>query len=335
MAHVGARLVQRGRWKSGDFPDALTTAVEALRLRGRLYCRMELSAPWGMALPRTDQAQFHALERGSCWLRTAASAEPLALMGGDLVVVPHGAAHSLADSQETPLVPLSKIIGPAKPTGYALLRHGGTGARTVLICGAFEFERREGNPLLTALPPVLHLRSGGRNARDLLTTSLRLLAVEARRPQAGTQALVSRLTDVVFIQGLRAWVKALPEGSGGWLGALKDRQIGTALSMLHRHPDRRWTLASLATAVGMSRSRFTDRFTVLVGQPPVAYLTSWRMHLAAGRLLVEGARVAEVALAVGYESETAFAKAFRRAFGVSPSLYRRDGVLLAKSPGVR
>jgi len=152
---------------------------------------------------------------------------------------------------------------------------------------------------------------------------VKLLTVEARNPQAGTQALISRLTDVVFIQALRAWVEALPEGSGGWLGALKDRQVGNALSILHQQANRRWTLASLAAAVGMSRSRFTDRFAALVGETPLAYLTRWRMHLAAGRLHPEGARVAEVAEAVGYTSETAFAKAFRRTFGVSASAYRR------------
>jgi AraC-like DNA-binding protein len=317
------RPVQKARWSSTDVPDALTAVVETLHLRGRLYCRMELAAPWGMAFPKTNDAHFHALEHGSCWLRTDGAAVPIALTGGDLVVVPHGGGHSLADSPETPLVPLSSIVGAAKPEGHVLLRHGGGGGRSALICGAFQFERREGNPLLSALPTVIHLRSSVRDARSLLETSLKLLTVEARSPQAGTQALVSRLTDVVFIQALRAWVEDLPEGSGGWLGALKDRQIGTALSILHHQPNRRWTLASLAAAVGMSRSRFTDRFAALVGETPLAYLTRWRMHLAAGRLHPEGAGVAEVAQAVGYTSETAFAKAFRRTFGVSPSAYRR------------
>jgi AraC-like DNA-binding protein len=321
---------QKTRWRSTEVPDALTAVVETLRLRGRLYCRLKLSAPWGMAFPRTNDAHFHALEHGNCWLRTDTAAAPIALRGGDLVVLPHGGGHSLADSLETPLVPLSRVIGAGKPEGHVLLRHGGTGAETALICGAFEFERREGNPLLSALPAIIHLRSSVRDERSLLETSLKLLAVEARKPQAGTQALVSRLTDVVFIQALRAWVGALPEGSGGWLGALKDRHIGMALSLLHQQPDRRWTLVSLAAAVGMSRSRFTDRFAALVGETPLAYLTRWRMNLAADRLHPEGASVAELARAVGYTSETAFAKAFRRTLGVSPSAYRRGSRSLKK-----
>jgi AraC-like DNA-binding protein len=332
MAGKGRR-VKKARWSSTEVPDALTAVVETLRLRGRLYCRMELSAPWGMAFPRTNDAHFHALEHGSCWLRTDGAAAPIALTGGDLVVLPHGGGHSLADSPETPLVPLSTIVGAEKAEGPVLLRHGGEGVKTTLICGAFQFERRDGSPLLSALPSVIHLRSSARDERSLLETSLKLLTVEAKNPQAGTQALISRLTDVVFIQALRAWVEALPEGSGGWLGALNDRQVGNALSILHQQANRRWTLASLAAAVGMSRSRFTDRFAALVGETPLAYLTRWRMHLAAGRLHPEGARVAEVAQAVGYKSETAFAKAFRRTFGVSASAYRRGAAAREQRSG--
>jgi AraC-like DNA-binding protein len=314
---------RKTHWESPPAPDALTAVVDTLGLQGRLYCRIELSAPWGMALPRDEHARFHVIERGSCLLKVQSSAKPVALTAGDLVVVPHGTGHSLVDAPDTPPVPLARIFPKAIRDGHVRVRHGAGGPQTVLICGEFRFEHQEGHPLISALPPVIHLRSSAGSARAILDIGLELLATEARNPQAGTQALVSRLTDVLFIQALRVWVETLPEGAGGWLGALRDRQIGKALSLLHREPDRDWTLASIATAVGMSRSRFTDRFATLVREAPMAYLTRWRMHLAAGRLRSDGPGVAELARSVGYESETAFAKAFRRTFGLSPSAYRR------------
>jgi AraC-like DNA-binding protein len=325
---------KKTHWESPPAPDALTAVVDTLGLRGRLYCRIELSAPWGMALPRDEFARFHVVERGDCWLKVPGSAKPVALTGGDLVVVPHGSGHSLVDAPDTTPVPVSRIFRKAIPDGHARVRHGAGGPETVLICGEFRFEHREGHPLISALPPVIHLRSSAGPARALLDVGLELLATEAKSPHAGTQALVSRLTDVLFIQALRVWVETLPDGAGGWLGALRDRHIGTALSLLHREPDRDWTLAAIATAVGMSRSRFTDRFAALVREAPMAYLTRWRMHLAAGRLLSDGPSVAELARSVGYESETAFAKAFRRTFGLSPSAYRRRHSSTSAAAGI-
>jgi AraC-like DNA-binding protein len=293
---------------------------------------MEMAAPWGIAFRPTEFATFHAIETGSCWLRTDATPQPIAVAPDDLVVVAHGAGHVLSDSRDTPPVPMSQLIGPPTAGGHVLLKHGGKGAPTVMICGAFKFDHGEGHPLLSVLPPVIHLRTGAHAGAGLLRTGLDLLYGEAGRPRAGTQALVLRLSEIVLIQALRAWVEGLPQGQGGWLGALKDPQVGTALSLLHREPQRRWTLASLAAAVGMSRSRFADRFTALVGEAPLTYLANWRMHVAAGRLHPAGARVAEVAQLVGYESETAFTKAFRRTFGVSPSAYRRRARRAETSP---
>ncbi len=309
-------------WRA-DAADVLTTVMDAVRLRSRVFCRSELKAPWGMALKRSDYAHFHVIERGGAWLRIAGK-EPVALAGGDLVVVPHGTGHTLADSLVTKARPLADMAGHrASEGGCVVMRGGGAGAETQLVCGSFRFERRDAHPLLELLPPLIHLRPAETPAADWLEATLRFLAWETRESKPGTETIVSRLTDVLFVQVLRAWIETAPEGRGGWLGALRDRQIGSALAHLHRSPERDWTNASLAEAVGMSRSRFAARFTALVGEPPLAYLSRWRLETAAGLLQAGAPGLAEVASRVGYESEAAFSKAFRRRFGVPPGAYRR------------
>ena len=310
-------------WRA-DATDVLTTVMDALRLRSRVFCRSELRAPWGMALKRSDYAHFHVIERGSAWLRIEGQ-EPVALAGGDLVVVPHGTGHTLTDSLATKARPLGEMAGRrASESGCVVMRGGGKGAETQLVCGSFRFERRDAHPLVELLPPLIHLRPAETPAAEWLEATLRFLAWETREAKPGTETIVSRLTDVIFVQVLRAWTLSLPEGHGGWMGALRDRHVGAALAHFHRSPERRWTNASLAEAVGMSRSRFAARFTALVGEPPLAYLSRWRLETAAG-LLQDGALgVGEIASRVGYESDAAFSKAFRRRFGAPPGAYRRS-----------
>jgi len=297
--------------------------MDALRLRSRVFCRSELRAPWGMALERSDYAHFHVVERGGAWLRIEGE-EPVALAGGDLVVVPHGTGHTLTDSLATRARPLAEMAGRgASEGGCVVMRGGGEGAETQLVCGSFRFERRAAHPLVELLPPLIHLRPAEAPAAEWLEATLRFLAWETREAKPGTETIVSRLTDVIFVQVLRAWIESLPEGRGGWMGALRERHVGAALAHIHRSPERGWTNASLAEAVGMSRSRFAARFTALVGEPPLAYLSRWRLETAAG-LLQDGALgLGEIASRVGYESEAAFSKAFRRRFTVPPGAYRR------------
>jgi AraC-like DNA-binding protein len=309
-------------WRT-DASDVLTTVMDAVRLRSRVFCRSELKAPWGMALKRSDYAHFHVIERGGAWLRIEGE-EPVALAGGDLVVVPHGTGHTLTDSLGTTARPLSEMAGRHGSEGGCLvMRGGGEGPETRLVCGSFRFERRQAHPLVELLPPLIHLRPAETPAAEWLEATLRFLAWETREARPGTETIVSRLTDVLFVQVLRAWIESLPEGQGGWMGALRDRQVGAALALVHRAPERGWTNASLAEAVGMSRSRFAARFAALVGEPPLAYVSRWRLETAAG-LLQDGAlSLGEVAASVGYESEAAFSKAFRRRFGTPPGAYRR------------
>jgi len=310
-------------WRS-DATDVLTTVMDTVRLRSRVFCRSELKAPWGMALPRSDYAHFHVVERGGAWLRIEGQ-EPVALAGGDLAVVPHGTGHTLTDSLATKARPLAEMAGrPASAGGCVLMRGGGEGAETQLVCGSFRFERRDAHPLVELLPPLIHLRPAETPAAEWLEATLRFLAWETREAKPGTETIVSRLTDVIFVLVLRAWIESVPEGRGGWMGALRERHVGAALAHIHRSPERDWTNASLAEAVGMSRSRFAARFTALVGEPPLAYLSRWRLETAAGLLQDGTLGLGEIASRVGYESEAAFSKAFRRRFGAPPGAYRRS-----------
>ena len=307
-----------------DAADVLTTVMDAVRLRGRIFCRSELKAPWGMALKRSDYAHFHVIERGGAWLRIEGQ-QPVALAGGDLVVVPHGTGHTLTDSLATKARPLTEMAGRgASEGGCVVMRGGGDGAETQLVCGSFRFERRDAHPLLELLPPLIHLRPTETPAAEWLEATLRFLAWETRQAKPGTETIVSRLTDVIFVQVLRAFTLSLPEGRGGWMGALRDGQVGAALAHIHRSPERDWTNAALAEAVGMSRSRFAARFSALVGEPPLTYLSRWRLETAAGLLQDGPLSLGEIASRVGYESEAAFSKAFRRRFGVPPGAYRRQ-----------
>jgi AraC-like DNA-binding protein len=323
MSPNPSSLSDRLTWRA-EVSDVLTSVMDAVRLRSRVFCRSELKAPWGMALKRSDDAHFHVIERGGAWLRVAGR-EPLALAGGDLVVVPHGTGHTLTDSLATKARHLLEMAGPRGAEGGCIvMRGGGEGAETQLVCGSFRFERRDAHPLVELLPPLIHLRPAQTPATEWLEATLRFLAWETRGAKPGTETIVSRLTDVLFVQVLRAWILTLPEGRGGWIGALRDRPVGRALAHIHRSPERDWTNASLAEAVGMSRSRFAARFTALVGEPPLTYLSRWRLESAAGMLRDDDATgLAEIASRVGYLSEAAFSKAFRRRFGAPPGEYRR------------
>lgn len=312
-----------------DGPDVFTDVLSSLRLRGRLFCRTELTGPWALTVPAGDLAHFHVIETGRCQIRFDDEEETLELAAGDLVVLPHGRGYSLADGARVPSIRLTDLLGKDLPDGSqnsgaaSLLRHGGGGPEARMICGAFLFEGSEGHPLLSLLPPVVHVPAEAGRQGGWLEMTLRLLSHEAGHPRPGTETLITRLIDILFVQVVRAWLESLPEGRGGWLGALRDRQIGAALGCIHREPQRAWSVASLASAALMSRSAFAARFTALVGEPPLSYLTRWRMHLAADLLRGKGLSLSEVANRIGYESEAAFSRAFKRRLGASPGAFRR------------
>jgi AraC-like DNA-binding protein len=190
----------------------------------------------------------------------------------------------------------------------------------------FQIVNGDYNPLLAVLPPLIHIPSGREQLEGWLEPTLKMLANEARHPRPGSETLVACLIDMILVRAVRVWVEEQPQNRGGWLGALRDPQIGAALGLIHREPQRDWSVSALAREVAMSRSIFAARFSSLVGAPPLTYLARWRLWQASRLLAEENLSVGETALRVGYESEAAFSKAFKRHFGQPPLAYRREQV---------
>ncbi len=303
--------------------DVLTDVLETVRVGAACYGRVEAAAPWGIGVDADEEgAKFHVLLCGECWLDVEGQ-EPIHLSGGDLVAIPHGHAHSLRDVPGSPIRPLADLITAPSGKCQSSIVLGGDGVSATLVTGSFRFEDRRNNPLLSVLPPVIVLP--GEMSRNVhwLEPTLKFIACEAASNRPGAQTVVSRLADVLFIQIVRGYLASLPPGASGWLGALGDMQIGSALGLIHQSPELDWTVQSLAARVAMSRSAFASRFARLVGEPPLAYVTRWRMQKAAGLLRQSSATLADIAERVGYDSEAAFSKAFKRAVGSAPGAYRR------------
>jgi AraC-like DNA-binding protein len=301
--------------------DPLTEVLHSLRLSDGFYCRTEVRAPWGLALPPRDRASFHFVAEGSCWLR--ADAAPIRLEAGDLVLLPHGRGHRLSDTPGGRTQPIGALPHEQIGRHTAVLRHGGHGARSLLLCGAVRFES-PGTPLLELLPDVLHVPGHGGRTEPWLDLTLQVMALEATTPRPGSETVITRLADVLVIGAVRAWLETSPDGRVGWLGALRDESIGRALALMHRRAEQPWTVASLASAVHMSGAVFSERFTGLVGVPPMHYLTRWRMHLASAWIREDQRHLGEVADRLGYASDASFSRAFKRHLGVSPGSVRRD-----------
>jgi len=300
--------------------DVLGDVLGGLGLRTRVFCRLEVAAPWSVAIGETDLAHFHVVQRGGCWLEMA-KGPPRALASGDLVVVTRGGPYELADRPGRRSTPLDRLF-PASPSGRCtLVRHGGGGATSLLVCGSFSFAHPEGHPVLPLLPDVLHLQAGEETS-EWLEALPRFLAAEASANRPGSATILSRLTDVLFVQVVRAWLSTQPD-EPSWLRALNDPRLARALAALHEDPGRDWSVRRLAAHAAMSRSPFSSRFTQIVGEPPYAYVARVRMERA-GRMLREGRKtIAEVAAAVGYESESSFSRVFKRHFLVSPGAFRQ------------
>ena len=304
--------------------DPLAEALHFLRMNGAFYCRSELTAPWGMTMmPMPGYIWFHVVTTGRVWLE-AGDDEGRLLQPGDLGLVPHGEGHVLRSEPGVPAPGVLELDREEISERYEILRHGGGGAPTTLICGAVRFDHPAARNLVEILPSIMHLEAASAPQLDWMQSTLRLMAVEARELRPGGEAVITRLGDILVIQAIRSWLETDPAAKTGWLGALQDKQIGRAIALIHRDPARNWTVASLADELAMSRSAFAARFTELVDEPAMQYVTRWRMQVAVGALRNDGATVGELASRLGYRSEAAFARAFKRVIGIPPGAVKRS-----------
>ena len=304
-------------------PDPLGEALHALRMDSSLYTRSEFTAPWGLELPvLPGHVMLHVVISGRCWLEVAED-EPRQLQPGDLALVPHGEGHRLLSELGATAGKLFDLPRETVSERYEVLRHGGGGAPTHMICGAVRFDHPTAHHLVKLLPRMIVVDAWGASQMDWIQSTLRFMTDEARELRPGGEAVITRLADVLVIQAIRSWIARDPAAQTGWLGALRDPQIGRALALVHRQPERAWSLASLAVEAAMSRSAFAARFTDLVGEPPGRYIAGFKMQLAHDALREQGARIGDLASRLGYRSEAAFSRAFKRFVGVSPGAVRR------------
>lgn len=315
--------------------DALSEILKVLRLRAAMYFNAEFSAPWAVRSPEAcvtrpllapDAEQvivFHLLTEGRAYVRVDGT-PPLTLGAGDIVAFPHGDAHLLGNGIATTVVDSSETLSDLLSRRLAVSRYGGGGERTRFVCGYFDCDPRLSQVLLTGLPRVIVVNVRGGDGGDWLEGSIRHAVAQAAAGTPGSEAIVAKLSEVLFAETLRRYMATLPAEQTGWLAGARDPAVGRALAAMHARPQHAWTIADLAREAGLSRTVLTERFKHYLGTPPMAYFAQWRLHLGADALRMTSRGVAEIAGDVGYESEAAFNRAFKRAFGVPPARFRRS-----------
>jgi len=315
--------------------DALSDVLRGIRLTGAIYFDVRASEPWvaetppgpkivGRLFPGSDHlVSYHALTRGTCWAGVVGE-PPIRLSAGDVIMFPHGDPNVMCSAPGMrERADLSRYRQPRDgQLPFTIAMNGsGADAGANFVCGFLGCDARPFNPLLAALPRVIHMSDRENGA---LSGLVRFAVAESREPRIGGEGVLGRLSELMFIDLVRRHLETLPPDRTGWLAGLRDPFVGRALAALHQSPERGWTIASLAREAGASRTVLAERFTQLVGLPVMQYLTRWRMQLAANHLVGGGDSVAAIAERVGYDSEAAFSRAFRKAVGTPPGAWRRD-----------
>jgi AraC-like DNA-binding protein len=321
--------------------DALSDVLRAVRLSGSIFFDIRAADPWVAETPEgTDIVEamfpgsdhlicYHAITSGECWACMDGH-PPMHLVAGDVVVLPHGNTHVLSSTPGLRRSPEMAVYLHARASKLpVVISMGGDGSggethSASLVCGFLGCDTRPYNPLLGALPRIFKVSDAGIGS---LSSYVQAALAESAQPRMGGEGVLSRLSELMFVDVVRRYLESLPTDQTDWLSGLRDPFIGRALTELHRSPTREWTIESLARRVGLSRSALAERFTEFVGQPPMHYLAQWRMQLAAGELL-GGQSVAEVASRVGYESEAAFSRTFKKIVGTPPAQWRRERLAL-------
>ncbi|MBM0107804.1 AraC family transcriptional regulator [Steroidobacter sp. S1-65] len=315
--------------------DALSEAMRAVRLTSALFFNGEFSAPWRFATPSQDKVAaivspqserlvlFHLVTDGEAKARSD-DRDEVPLTAGDIVVFPHGHAHEMWNGRSSKLFPGSRLLPRLSKGELAAEKWGGSGAVTRIICGYLGCERHAEGSFLSGLPSIFKVNVRSSPAGAWIESAIRHGVSDSESQRAGRVAVLAKLAETLFVETLCRYMDELPPERTGWLATARDPKVGQALALLHREPARAWTLPDLARASGTSRTVLAERFVQLMGESPLAYLARWRLQLAARQLRTTDRKVLQVAYEVGYESEAAFSRAFRRVFGVPPARYRRE-----------
>lgn len=303
--------------------DVLSDVFSSLRLSSGVYFQARLSGNFSVELPQElRRVRFHLVRHGQCWIGLH-DKEPIALMQGDLAIVPNGMGQILCAAPGTPPRSLPEILSTGALSGGVLI-HGTGDSRTDLLCGFCQVDKGIDHPLLANLPALMVLRPDDLGVEPWTIATLRLLAMEADLNAQGTNGILGRLLEIVFVQAVRRLATAHDLPANGFIAALSDPNLSKALLALHAEPENAWTVSDLASAAGMSRARFADRFTTLVGQPPIGYLTAWRLIRSRYLLTNSDMDMAEIADRCGYASVPSFSRRFKAQFGIGPGAYRRS-----------
>jgi AraC-like DNA-binding protein len=308
-------------WRERLFDDVM----RRIRVRSGEYYRSEFRAPWGVRVSRNCPL-FHVVRRGKCQLEVPGVEKPILMSEWDCAIVVRGDAHVIRTGPSAHVVNFFDLVKTHTCTTAEPIRLGGRGAATSMLCGGAVFETGLKNPLVSILPPVIHVKRNQRDDKDWLAMTVEQISAELEQGASGSRDVINRLTDILFIRAVRAYFdQNMETAESGWLAAVRDEQIGRALLMLHQQPQEAWHVDRIARRVGLSRSGFAARFRELVEEPPLQYLTRLRINAAATHLRTSDDKLRSIASATGYSSLPAFVKSFKRLMGTTPGEYRQQG----------
>jgi AraC-like DNA-binding protein len=316
--------------------DALSDVLKVAHLTGGVFLRADFFAPWCMAArvpaeqcqpalgPASHIILYHYVVEGALRVRLGDDGRDELVVAGEAILLPRNDPHLMGSDLSLRPVPGSEIVHPPKDGGLYSIHHGGNGERTQVVCGFLGCASAKDNPVISTLPPMLKFTVAEGAAGEWMRSTFRYAAEEVSAGRPGSETVLAKLSELLFVEAVRRYAESLPDGQTGWLAGLREPYVGRALALLHRDTTRRWTLDDLGREVGLSRSALADRFIRLIGMPPMHYLAHWRMHVATQKLRNTNASLAQVAESVGYESEAAFSRAFKKAFNVAPATWRRS-----------
>ena len=304
--------------------DALSDVLRVAHLTGGVFLRAEFFAPWCISSrltpehcspvlgPASHMMIFHYVAEGEVHIQIEGEQDEDLIEAGEVVLLPRNDMHLMGSDLRLPAVPGKEVIRPPRDGGLFSIHHGGTGNCTRMVCGFLGCASTEGNPVISSLPPLLRVKLEQGGAAEWIRSTFQYAAEEVSAGRPGSETVLAKVSELLFVEAVRRYAEELPDGRTGWFSGLRDPHVARALALLHRDITRRWTVDELGREVGMSRSALADRFIRLIGVPPMHYLAAWRMQVATGKLRDTSGSLAQVAETVGYDSEAAFSRAFKK-----------------------